>query len=262
MKMPKLWFFLLPLLFISGRLGADKEPVAVEIRIKTILVDPSSQVPVVLLETIAEKKLIPIWIDVPEAKAIALELEQVAVPRPLTHDLMRNILEKLGAKLQRVTITEIRNNTYFAVLALEFNGQLLQIDSRPSDAIALATRMKAPIFATQSILEQARTPPATADNAEQPLKSLGLQGQDLTEELSLVMDLPSKQGVLVADVTLGGPAMAASVERGDIITKANDREIRSVRDLAAMIQTAKSPAQMKIEVLKKGKASIVIIDLP
>ena len=111
-----------------------------ETTIKTLMLDPNTQSPIVVLETVTDKRLLPIWIDVPEARAIALELDHVTTPRPLTHDLIRNIIQGLGATLQRVTITDLRSNTYFAVLFLGLKGQDLQIDARPSDAIAVALK--------------------------------------------------------------------------------------------------------------------------
>ncbi|HKY07864.1 MAG TPA: bifunctional nuclease family protein, partial [Candidatus Binatia bacterium] len=124
-----------------------------------MLIDPNSQSPVVVLETITDKKPLPIWIDVPEARAIALELEHVALPRPLTHDLIRNILQSLGATLQRITITELRNSTYFANLSLATKNRVMQVDSRPSDAIAIALRMKAPIFVSTQVLAKSKPMP-------------------------------------------------------------------------------------------------------
>src|SRR5882724_2037999 len=146
-------WLLLPFLTFgyASELQAAQGSAAVETKVKTVMVDPNSQSPVVVLETVADKKLLPIWIDVPEARAIAIELDHVATPRPLTHDLIRNIIQGLGATLQRVTITDLRNNTYFAVLFLGFKGQDLQIDARPSDAIAVALRMKAPIYASTQV---------------------------------------------------------------------------------------------------------------
>ena len=262
MKMTKLLFPLLLLLAVSGRLNADKESDPVETKIRTIMVDPNTESPVVVLETVTDKKLIPIWIDVPEARAIALELEHVTTPRPLTHDLIRDILNRLGAKLQRVTITDIRNNTYFALLSLEFKGQALEIDSRPSDAIALATRMKAPIYAATQVLEKSKGLPTQSGSTEPSLKTLELQAQDLTEELAALLDLPVRKGVLVADVAPGGLAMTAGMQRGDIITKANDQTIQSAHELEAIIRAIKPPAKLKLEVIKKGKPTIIMIDLP
>ena len=262
MKLSK-WLFLLSLLAVPlGALHAAQEVGSVETKIKTITLDPNTQSPVVVLETVTDKKLLPIWIDVPEARAIALELEHVATPRPLTHDLIRNILQALGATLHRVVITDLRNNTYFAVLSLGFKGQELQVDARPSDAIAVALRMKAPIFASTQVLAKSRSLPAPSSGAERAQKTLGLEAQDLTAELATLLDIGARRGVLVADVALGSLAMSAGIQRGDVITKVNDKAIQSANELEAFIQATKPPARIKLEVIKKGKPTVIVIDLP
>jgi bifunctional DNase/RNase len=256
-----LLFFLLCLLPVLRVHGAQ-EPTTFESRIKTLLVDPSTQTPVVVLETIADKKPLPIWIDVPEARAIALELEHVSLPRPLTHDLIRNILQSVGATVQRVTITELRNNTYFASLALLVRDKVVQVDSRPSDAIAVALRMKAPIFVSAQVLSKSKPVPAQAGRADQTQGKLGMQAQDLTPDLAKLLDSQQHKGVLVTDVSVGAAAMKAGLQRGDIIIKANDQTIASTSDLEGALQAAKTSPQIKLEVIKKGKPTIIVIDLP
>jgi bifunctional DNase/RNase len=260
---PSRWFFLVFFgLLQATSLLAAQDTAVVETRVKTLLVDPNSQSPVVVLETISDKRPLPIWIDVPEARAIAFELEQVKLPRPLTHDLIRSILQGLGATLQRVTITDLRNNTYFALLSVSSKGQELQIDSRPSDAIAIALRMKAPIFAANQVLAKAKPLPAQSGRAEQTHKKLGIQAQDLTLEVAKLLESQQQKGVLVTEVTLGSTAMKAGIQRGDIITKANEQSIQSVNELESLIQAAKAPTQIKLEVIKKGKPTTIVIDLP
>ena len=242
-------------------LHAAQDSGTVETKVKTVMLDPASQSPVVVLETVADKKLFPIWIDVPEARAIALELENVKAPRPLTHDLIRNLLQTLGATLQRVTITDLRNNTYFAVLILNSKGQELQVDSRPSDAIAIALRMKAPIFATTQVLAKTKPMPSQPTRAEQTQKRLGIQVQDLTPELASLLESQQQKGVVVNDVALAGNAMKAGVQRGDIITKANEQVIRSTGDLDALVQKIKPASQIKLEVTRKGRPMTIVVDL-
>jgi bifunctional DNase/RNase len=248
-------------ILLSGpAVQSAQEPASVETRVKTLFVDPNSQTPVVVLESIADKITLPIWIDVPEARAIALELEHVSLPRPPTHDLIRSLLQSLGATLQRVTITELRGSTYFATLSLFVKEKTVQIDSRPSDAIAIALRMKAPIFVSTQVL--AKSKPLPAARAEATQKKLGLQAQELTAELAKLLESPQQKGVLVTEVMLGGAAMKAGLQRGDIITKANEQAITSTDDLESALQSARSGAQLKLEVIKKGKPTTVVIDLP
>jgi uncharacterized protein len=258
-----LWLLLSCLTFVyAGELQAAQGSASVETKVKTVMTDPNSQSPVVILETVPDKKLLPIWIDVPEARAIAIEIEQIKTPRPLTHDLIRNILQGVGATLQRATITDLRNSTYFALLSLNLKGQELQIDSRPSDAIAVALRMKAPIFASHQVLAKSKPVPSQPTRGEQTQKKLGIQAQDLTAELANLLDTQQQKGVLVTEVALGSVAMKAGLQRGDIITKANEQIISSANDLESLIQSAKAPAQLKLEVIKKGKPTTLVIDLP
>jgi uncharacterized protein len=254
-----LWLSLL--LLCASDLSAAQESGSVETKVKTLMLDPNSQTPVVVLESVVDKKLLPIWIDIPEARAIALELEHVTTPRPLTHDLIRNILQGLGATLHRVTITDIRNNTYFAMLTVRHRGQESQIDSRPSDAIAVALRMKAPIYASAQVFARSKQLPPDL-RAERLWKKLGLQGQDLTAELAGLLDIQVQRGILIADVAPGNPAANAGIQRGDIITKANDKTIQSVNDLDTFLQNAKPSEPIKLEVIKKGKPTTIVIDLP
>lgn len=253
--------FLLACWLLSFELNASEPPSTVEMKVRTITVDPASQTPVVVLEGLQDKALLPIWIGNTEAASIAMELEHITTPRPLTHDLMRNILKGLGANLNRITITEIRNNTYFANLTLQHKGQEFQIDSRPSDAIALALRMKAPIYASPQVLAKARKLPGPSKQSEELRQTLGIHAQDLTPELASLFDIQVKGGVLVADVELGSAGVQAGLQRGDIILKVNDRTIQNVAELESSLQGSKKNRQVKIEVLRKGKNSTVVLDL-
>ncbi len=239
-----------------------QEDAPIETKVKTMLVDPRTQTPVLVLETVGDKTLVPIWIDVPEAKAIALELKHVPMPRPLTHDLIRNILEGLGATLQRVTITDIRDNTYFAVLTIRLQGKEFRIDSRPSDAIAVALRMKAPTYVSTKVLANARQIPAPDETNEQLRKKLGIQAQNLTRDIAALLDIQFQPGVLVADVAQGSHAENAGIERGDIITRVNGHTVHTVSQLESLLGEFQVPGQLRLEVIKKGKSTTVVADLP
>lgn len=115
--------------------------------------DVVNKQPIVLLKVEEGNRYLPIWIGHPEAGAILMKLQSAELPRPMTHDLMSNVLESLSAQLERVLVTELRENTFYAVLHLTRNGEQFEIDSRPSDAIALAVRSEAPIFASSELLE-------------------------------------------------------------------------------------------------------------
>ncbi|GAB4372325.1 MAG: bifunctional nuclease family protein [Acidobacteriota bacterium] len=128
----------------------------VEMRIQGLMCDPITRMPIVLLRDPKSDAKLPIWVGVFEASAISLELEHVQPPRPMTHDLFRETLRRLGARLARVVITGLQDSTFFAELELETASGTLRIDARPSDAIALALRCEAPIFAEQQVIEDAQ----------------------------------------------------------------------------------------------------------
>ena len=124
-----------------------------EVKVMGIVVDPKASNPVVVLVDLAGKKALPIWIGVFEAEAISRGLEDVVTLRPMTHDLMKQILDTFRVSVDRVIIHDIKDNTFYANLYLRIDGRELIVDSRPSDAIALAVRVKAPIFVTESVVE-------------------------------------------------------------------------------------------------------------
>jgi hypothetical protein len=128
----------------------------VRMEIKGLMLDPNTNVPIVVLRDEEGAVFLPIWIGVFEANAIALRLENVATPRPMTHDLLRSALEKLGAHIEKVVISELRESTFYARIHVQRDGDAVEIDARPSDAIALALRSEAPIFVLAPVLAAAQ----------------------------------------------------------------------------------------------------------
>jgi len=126
----------------------------VEMKIRGLMMDPVSNMPIVLLKDVGSDVVLPIWVGVYEANAIALEIEKVNTPRPMTHDLLCDILGELDVKCTQVSVTELRENTFFASITLSVGGRELEIDSRPSDAIALAVRSGAPIYAAEEVISE------------------------------------------------------------------------------------------------------------
>lgn len=127
---------------------------SVEMKIKGLMWDPVSRMPIVILKTPEGSGLLPIFVGLAEANAIAQQLEGSLAPRPMTHDLLANMIEALRAKIRRVEITDLKDNTFYALIHLERDGQDLAIDSRPSDAMALALRAKVPIFVEEAVLQR------------------------------------------------------------------------------------------------------------
>jgi uncharacterized protein len=137
----------------------------VRMEIKGLLMDPVSNMPVVILRDTEKGHFLPIWVGIFEANAIALEMEKVSTPRPMTHDLLKNLLAELDAHVDRIVINDLRDNTFFARIHLTRGDSTLSVDSRPSDAIALALRSQAAIFVEEEVLEKSRN--LRADGTEQ-----------------------------------------------------------------------------------------------
>ncbi len=137
----------------------------VEMKIRGLMVDPSTQQPIVILKDLEGNTVLPIWVGLFEASAIALEVEKATTARPMTHDLLRNLIHGLNAQVQRVVVSELRNDTFFAVIWLEQGGETITVDARPSDALALALRSDCPIFVSEDVLRTAKVIPNPADQA-------------------------------------------------------------------------------------------------
>jgi bifunctional DNase/RNase len=125
-----------------------------QMQIYGVSFDMVGKQPIVLLKTVEGNRFLPIWIGHPEAASILMKLQGAQTPRPMTHDLLNDLLEQLEAKCERVSVTELRDNTFYASITVSVNGSEIEIDSRPSDAIALAVRCQAPIFAAEEVIEE------------------------------------------------------------------------------------------------------------
>ncbi len=137
----------------------------VEMKIRGLMVDPNTQQPIVILKDMTGNTVLPIWVGLFEASAIALEVEKAATPRPMTHDLLRNMIHGLDAKVERVVVSELKEDTFFAVIWLRQKGEVVTVDARPSDALALALRSDCPIFVSEEVLRTAKVIPSPADQA-------------------------------------------------------------------------------------------------
>jgi len=147
----------------------------IEVTVSKVAIDVNSKMPVIVLKEKDGDKTLPIWIGLFEAQAIALALENVTPPRPLTHDLAKSLIEKLNGRVDRIVISDLRHNTFYARILMRRNGESLQVDSRPSDAIALALRLKVPIFIDETVLDKiaiGEKPPIKEEEIEDFKKKL------------------------------------------------------------------------------------------
>ena len=138
----------------------------IEMTIKGLMVDPITNTPIVILRDSDGQRVLPIWVGIFEANAIALQIENVATPRPMTHDLLRNVIQDLKATVDRIVVCDVQDNTYYALIYVTRNGESMAIDARPSDAIALALRTRAPIFVEETVIDHAKTVDFAADKPD------------------------------------------------------------------------------------------------
>jgi bifunctional DNase/RNase len=139
----------------------------IEFKIKGLMMDPLTNSPIVVLQDPESDTLLPIWVGIFEANAIALQIEKVDTPRPMTHDLMKGLIHNLNAKVTKIVVTELKDNTFYALIFLDIGEKTITVDSRPSDAIALALRTESPIYVTEEVISKSSSTSANAPTAGQ-----------------------------------------------------------------------------------------------
>ncbi|HMG72008.1 MAG TPA: bifunctional nuclease family protein [Pyrinomonadaceae bacterium] len=160
----------------------------IEVKIRALMMDPNSGTPIIILKDINSETMLPIWVGAYEANAIALEIEKIAPPRPMTHDLLRNLIVELGLRVERVVVTSLRDNTFYAVIELTGDdGEPMRLDSRPSDAIALALRADCPIYVDLDVIQASRNSIATEDETDAEVEGAEEEWPDVIGDAS---DLP------------------------------------------------------------------------
>lgn len=238
----------------------------VTVELSTVGVDPQSESPVVLLRESMTGRVLPIWVGVAEAQAIARALHGVEVPRPMTHDLLANLLRDLEATVEEVVVHDLRDDTYYGSIRLRVNGRGTprEVDSRPSDALALALRTGAPIRVARWLLDEAPEVNFMAPSVdEQVVQALGLIVVAPNAELKAEFGLPDRQGVVVARAF--GEAEAAGITRGDLVVGVNGvvpaspiEFFQAVRDTevghAVRLRVWRKGEELEVEVLPKPPA--------
>ncbi|MGH9748926.1 MAG: bifunctional nuclease family protein [Candidatus Polarisedimenticolia bacterium] len=137
-----------------------------EMKIKGLMIDPITNMPIIILRDPSSAAVLPIWVGIFEANAIALQIEKIVTPRPMTHDLLKSMIGQMRATVEKIVITDLKDNTFYAIIFLNHEGKLVPIDSRPSDAIALALRTGSPIFVNSEVIEKAKNTDLTKDAGE------------------------------------------------------------------------------------------------
>ncbi len=236
---------------------AGQEPVVVEVM--RVGFDRTTDMPVVILRDKGELRAIPIWIGPFEARAIAMELEGTAAPRPLTHDLLKSILQGAGVVFEKVLVSGLKEGTYYARIFLTSAGKDFEVDSRPSDAIALALRFRKPILVARSLME-GETALDLKDRSEpedrsQPLvKSVrGITVQEISQGLAASLGLSSTDGVLVSDVSGNENA---GLKRGDVILAVDSNPVTGVGIFQSMLAAMGGQA-VRLRVSRDGQEQVV-----
>jgi len=153
----------------------------IEMSIKGLMVDPITNTPIVILRDKEGQKVLPIWVGIFEANAIALQIENIATPRPMTHDLLRNVITDLDGRVDRVVVSDLKDNTFYAIIHLTVRGERIAIDSRPSDAIALALRTRSPIMVEEAVIDNAKTVDFASERADNDQLQKWLESLDPEE---------------------------------------------------------------------------------
>jgi len=160
----------------------------IEVKIRALMMDPNSGTPIIILKDVDSDTMLPIWVGAYEANAIALEIEKIAPPRPMTHDLLRNLIIELGIQIERVVVTSLRDNTFFAVIEMRMSdGNRMVLDSRPSDAIALALRADCPIYVDSEVIQASRN---NVPNEDESAEDSQISEEEWPDVIGEAGDLP------------------------------------------------------------------------
>ena len=226
----------------SSGVASDGEQL-IQVSVLRLNIDPANQQPVVTLIDSDEKRVFLIWIGLSEARAIHSELQGTEHFRPLTHDLLAGIIEKVDGKIQRVVITHVKDNVFFATLFISNNDALIEVDARPSDSIVLALKFKAPIYITKSLFEKMSIPVKPQDEIGD---NYGLGIQEITPELAGYLELESSAGVMVAAVRPGSRAEEDGFKAGDILFEINGKPAAEADAVQELIDNSKEPMKAKV----------------
>ncbi len=244
------------LLAAAGVAGAalhDPEADAVEVEVVTVTAGGPGSLPVVVLKEKAGSRALPVYVGPAEAQAIWDRLHKVRHPRPMTHDLAKELVLAAGAEFERAVVTRVEKGTYFAVIRLRRDGKSVRVDSRPSDAIALALRFERPVLVARRLLKSGSA--IDLSRSPEPVRFAGLTLQDLTPELARRLGLKGESGVLVADVQEG--RFSGRLRRGDVLRAINGKAVASLLEAARILGETDGKSAVTVRLLRAGRESTV-----
>jgi uncharacterized protein len=252
-------FALLILIFPFFSIPAEENREgAVEVQVLNVGFDRLANSPVVVLQDKGKKKALPIWVGPSEAQSIAMEMQGMTSPRPLTHDLLKNILKELNVGFEKAIVSNLKNETYFAHIYLVSAGRHIEVDSRPSDAIALALRFHKPIFVAKTLMEGKNSIDLShAEGSITSDKVRGISVQEITERLADYFGFQSKEGVLVSEVN--AEVEAAGLRSGDVIVAVDSENVHGVADFKEKV-SKREGQRIPLTVRREGK--VITMNLP
>jgi bifunctional DNase/RNase len=248
------------LLLFLAMVSVSKETPAsfIEMEVKGVRLDPLGQNPVVILVDREERRALAIWIGPLEASAIDRELNRVTTPRPMTHDLFHSVLGRMKAKVEEVKITDLKEQTYYALIVLVLDKERIEIDARPSDAIILALKSQAAISVATKVLEEQGI---SLTGRMSLSERAGIRVQELTPSLATQFNFKEEKGVLVSEVIAGSPAEAAGLKAGDIIVKMNSEEIGKVQEFEEAFGSIKEGDSVRLTIFGEDKISSITLKM-
>jgi bifunctional DNase/RNase len=238
----------------SAALGKEE---LVRVSIQKLIVDPATQNPVVTLSDPDKKRALFIWIGPSEARAIYAELQGIHHFRPLTHDLLANVINEFNGAVHRIVITHAKENVFYATIMIEKDGSLVEIDARPSDSLVMALKFEAPVFVTKTLFERMSLPLEEKAEIE---AEYGIALQELTPELSEYLSFPSKRGVMVSGIRKGSQAAKDGLETGDIIVDIGGQPIEDVSSMKKVFAETKTP--VKAGIFRNSRSMTFTLHLP
>jgi bifunctional DNase/RNase len=235
----------------SAALVALGQEDLLQVKVHDLIVDPNTKQPVVLLSDSRQERALLIWIDFFEARAIYSEMQGIKHPRPLTHDLLKGIIQQVNGKIHHIVITHVQDNIYYATIVLERQKEMVEIGARPSDSIVLALKFNAPVFVSKTLFEEMAILIGEQKEIEQ---EYGLILQELTPSLANYLSFGSNRGVLVSEVRKGSRAEKDGIEVEDIFVEVGGRAIEDVMSMKDALAKIKTSEKAKIFRKKRFKS--------
>jgi bifunctional DNase/RNase len=222
--------------------------------VKGVVIDPENQSPILLLVDPDSEMGLPVWIGLSEARAITLGLEDITPPRPLTHDLTKRMLVLLNASVERVVISDLKDNTYYATLNLRAGRKTWEVDSRPSDAVALALKFDAPLYLSRGLVQKGVLIDLGSSEPGMSVERLyGFVFQDLSPEVARYFGFSEEKGVIITEVTPKSRAEDAGLQKGDILVRLERKTVAGREDVERVLGEPGRGSPVRVDVYRQGK---------